>query len=145
MPRIGRRVAALTLLAALAACGCGKEGVNSVSGKVYLDGKPLSSGSVLFLDAQGNTVPTAIGPDGSYRVTGLAEGKARVSVVGHPGSPPGLRFPGRQMGPPEGHTKGQNPPRREVVIPARYKVPESSGLTCEVRRGDQGHDIKLSP
>lgn len=41
-----------------------------------LAGRPLTSGSVTFIDATGETFGDAIAPDGSYRVKGLALGTA---------------------------------------------------------------------
>lgn len=154
MPRNNwRRLAVVLLLAAPAVGGCGKRGGTTVSGKVYYEGKPLTSGSVIFIDARGNTLPTVIRPDGSYQVVGVARGEAKIAVVSHARSPAGLRLGGRGTSPaaarlpataPPGH-ESKAPQSRPPAIPARYRDPDQSQLTCEVTGRDQSHDIELRP
>jgi len=138
-----RRMALVLLLAALTAPGCGKgRPANTVAGKVYVGGKEARGGTVAFLDAEGNVVRAAIGENGNYRVAGLAPGAAKVGVVGHARVPAGFRL---QDGPNPGAPAPRPEPEDGPVIPARYKNPDKSGLTYEVRAGEQEHDIKLDP
>ena len=138
-----RRAALGLLLSGLAAGGCGKgRDGNSVTGTVSVGDRILTSGTVLFVDASGKVVRTAIGPKGNYRVTGLAEGPAKVAVVGHARVPAGL-----QRSEKEGLGGGSVRPAADdgPAIPTRYTDPEKSGLTYDVQPGEQEHHIRLTP
>ena len=79
------RFGALLVLAA-AAGGCGKS-TATLSGTVTYRGRPVTSGEVVFLAADGRTVAHApIGPDGYYTVQGVPPGQARVAVDNPPPS-----------------------------------------------------------
>lgn len=86
-------VVALLLAAILAAPGCGakEEPLHPVSGKVTVDGEPLTIGAVGLIPdlARGNASPYApqgkLGPDGSYTIAtldrpGAAPGWYKVAV-----------------------------------------------------------------
>jgi hypothetical protein len=123
------------LLASLAASsGCGSSRVGKVSGKVLLDGNLVAGGTVTFLDAGHNAVSGVIKEDGSYTVDGVAVGTAKISVGAPQNKNP---FAGRQgrRGKPVG----------TALVPEHYKNPEKSGLTYDVRAGEQEHDIELDP
>ena len=123
------------LLASLAAsCGCGSSRVGKVSGRVLLGGNPVSGGTVTFLDAGHNPVSGVIQEDGSYTVNGVAVGTAKISVGAPQNKNP---FAGRQG-------RGGKP-AGTALVPEQYKNPDKSGLTYEVRAGEQEHDIKLEP
>src|SRR5262245_12661212 len=117
----GRSPVVAALLLAVVASGCGG-GAGEITGVVRLGGRPLTSGSVTFIDARGETFGDAIAPDGSYRVTGLAPGTARIGVRSHPRVPPGL----------SGQREADDGSPRS---PARYEQPARSGLTWDVRPG----------
>src|SRR5438105_1766209 len=65
-------------LLALAAAGCG--GRWDVSGKVSYQGKPLVWGSVQFEGSDNLIKQANLNPDGTYSVTGVATGEAKVAV-----------------------------------------------------------------
>jgi hypothetical protein len=109
----------------------------SVSGKVTIDGEPVTSGRVVYhpLDAEGD-VPASVGDiqaDGTYQLSagasgvGASVGKHRVLVQG-----------------PEQVSAGRGGGQRSVV-PNRYGEFDSSGITVEVASGVNEIDIQLEP
>jgi hypothetical protein len=142
----GRWLGALALAVALAVAGCGGAGgKGTVSGKVTYKGAPLKAGRVAFATSTKQNVVAEIGEDGSYTAPDVATGPAKISVqtsylkqaskVPHykvpEGAPPGLG--------------GGDPSlaKRYTAIPDNYEDPEKSGLTYDVKRGSQTHDIDL--
>jgi hypothetical protein len=119
-----------SLLLFLAACG-GDPPTGRLTGKVLFDGEPVRSGSLTFVDARGKESHTAISPEGTYRVSRLAVGPARIAVAGHARNP----FE-------EGHPPSADGPQ---ALPARYARAETSRLAVEVRQGEQKHDIVMVP
>ena len=87
---LSRQLIACGLL--IAGLGCsGDSGLTSVSGKVTLDGAPLSKGSISLrpADSTNKDEPYAsIGPDGAFKVMtkdrpGVAKGKYSVLVTAY--------------------------------------------------------------
>jgi hypothetical protein len=110
--------------------GCARPGgVAEVAGTVTFAGRPLTSGTVTFVGADGRQAATAIAPDGHYRLTRAPVGPVRIGVVHHPRVPPGMA---RQ-------------PEKPSPVPARYGRPKDSGLRLEVQPGKQTFDIELVP
>ena len=134
------RRAALSMLAfsllALATAGCGKS-TGSVSGKVTYQGKALPGGYVNFL-SQGEkqvTKSSSIQSDGSYAVSGLPVGPAKISVQG---------LKARRLASLPGQGGKENKvEQKEVYVPDKYGNTETSSLTYEVKPGSQPHDIDL--
>jgi hypothetical protein len=99
-----------------------------VSGKVTYQGKPLSSGWIIFHSQDGRESGTALGADGSYRAQGVSVGTTRLTVATDPNPPlPFLRGP------------------RPVRLPLKYANPATSGLTVEVGEGNLVYDVALQP
>lgn len=121
----------------LVAAGCGGgPGQAEVSGTVRFEGRPLASGTVTFVGADGAKSHSGIGPNGEYRVQGVARGMAQIGVVSHPRVPAGLMKPG----PGQPAAKSEPGP----AVPARYGDPAASGLSCDVSAAAQTHDIELA-
>jgi hypothetical protein len=127
-----RGVIAAGLLSFLALTGC-ERGRGDVSGTVTLDGKPLPGGMVTFVADNGQAEAARIGEDGKYTVTNIPVGLARVTVVTQP--------PVRMYE----NGKAFEPLGKYVPIPERYRDPETSGLTFDVKRGPQDFDLPLQP
>lgn len=146
-PRAVRSAAAFLLLVfPLVLVGCAGKG--EVSGKVTFAGKPLQFGSVQFQSADGLVVPGKIEPDGTYKVSGVPTGTARISVnsVDEEGA---IAFnkavsagsknvdptkPGKM---PKGRLEDFN------KIPGKFNEFSSSGLSYDVKSGQQVYDIEL--
>jgi hypothetical protein len=135
-----RALAAALALAALPLAGCG--GTGSVSGKVTYNGAPLPYGSVQFLTPGGAFVAD-IGPDGSYSLSGVPAGPARVSVTCQD---PRYAEHMRQLA-AHGRDPRSPAPRGRFddfnKIPSRFNDPTTSGLAFEVQSGSQAWDINL--
>lgn len=111
--------------------GCGKSALPPrarVTGQVTLDGKPLTSGTILFVPdtAQGTSGPPAIGfidPQGRYELTtdrdsfgdGAVLGRHKVSIEARDSVEPGAVS--------------------QSLVPPVYANPETSGLVAEVQAG----------
>jgi hypothetical protein len=135
---------ALLLLTLAGVPGCGKR-LASVSGKVTYKNKPVTSGNVVFVGADGQPSPPApIQPDGTYTATKVTPGPAKV-VVDNP--------------PPLNHGHGQHVPKemandpeiREaakqtksyVPTPPKYGDAKQSDLSADLKPGSNNFDIQL--
>jgi hypothetical protein len=134
-----RSAVSATLLIALAGCdssGLGK--IVPVKGKITIDGKPLTKGSLVFKPdvAKGNTStfePSAtIAADGNYSLftqekEGAPLGWHKVGVVAQEASP-------------------NDPYSMKSLVPPRYNDAESSGLSVEIVAAPaaDAYDLKLT-
>lgn len=135
--------------AVLAVAGCGG-GTANVSGKVTFNGKPVVYGTVVVIGADGSSKSGTIQPDGSYRVSGVALGAAKVAVSSPP--PPGSeqarkQFRAKDDAPDKPPLEPQAPASEEVIrnwvaIPDKYGDPNKSEITVSVKSG-QSLDIDL--
>jgi hypothetical protein len=119
-------------LVALFLAGCGGQG--DISGTVTYKGAPLSGGTVVFFDSRNGTANSPIGPDGSYNITSVPTGEARIAVF----PPTDIRFGFGEHDPPPKKTDA-----KRIDLPTKYNDPGTSGLTYRVRRGPQEHAIAL--
>ncbi len=152
----------------IVAVGCSSEG--TVSGKVSYKGQPLKGGTIIFFPEKGTgNYQSVIGADGTYSVSKLPIGPAKISVaVATSGVNPAV-FQQRRGGVAKGPEKGlksrmtdeakkeleteikENAPKRgggpytgySSPLPEKYANPDSSGLTIEVTGGKQKHDINM--
>jgi hypothetical protein len=125
----------------VAVTGCGPA-TTDVAGKVTYQGKPVVYGTVVFIGADGTPKSGAIQLDGTYRVTGVPIGTARVAVSSPP--PPGVTLPGRKtksgkddLGKGDGDVAQAHPDvvQKWFAIPEKYGEPTQSGRTVEVKAG----------
>jgi hypothetical protein len=124
------------LAAALAAiAGCGSTG--TIHGKVSIQGKAVSAGTVIVVGEDGMTVRARIKPDGSYRAS-LPFGLARIAVdLGGPAGLPPIVVPRLPS-----NLQRDDKPDRPQTLPV-YSDVEKSPLMCKVGRGQQTFDIDL--
>lgn len=110
------------LVALLGVAGCGdSNGVASVHGVVTLDGKPLTEGTVIVTPAEGRMAKGEIQPDGSFALGTFSESDG-AKIGTHPVTV--LPLPGGE---------GQPPSAAAKLLPRRYSVAKTSGLTAEVK------------
>ena len=140
-----------TLLIGLTAVGCAG-GTADVTGKVTYEGKPVGYGNVIVISSDGEAKYGPLQSDGSYRVTAVKFGEAKVAVSSPP--PPGaVPAPKGGREGAEGEDKipaGLTPPpvdqellKRWFAIPTKYADPTKSGLTVNV--GEKSpYDIALT-
>lgn len=99
-----------------------------VTGKVSLNDVPVSVGNILFMMEDGHAATAALGTDGTYS-SQCRPGQYKVAVT-----PPELIDPLASAG---------NAASR-VVIPTRYQDLGSSGLSVELKEGDNRFDIRMT-
>jgi hypothetical protein len=114
-----------------ACCGCRNSNqleTAPVSGRVLLDGKPLTSGIVMFSPALGRAAKGSVQTDGSFVLgtyktdDGAIVGKHKASVIA-------VRPPG----------SGESSAERTdnvFLLPSRYAIPEESGFEFDVKEGE---------
>ncbi|HEV3116900.1 MAG TPA: hypothetical protein VGY58_07610 [Gemmataceae bacterium] len=158
-----KRLAAwLPAAALLFIVGCGG-GVGEITGQVTYNGEPIPVGRITFLSEAGNQeVVSAYIIRGKYTVPRCPAGPAKITIESlEPPSPDVLKgtkqslaLPGMGGKNPAGGMKApeipdelkqlaDGPPLKHLQIPRDYANPETSHLTYEVRRGNQGKDFLL--
>ena len=63
---------------AILGCGDGRPDVAAVSGRVTIDGKPLTKGAISFIPAKGRQAGGAIESDGRYELTCFEKGDGAI-------------------------------------------------------------------
>jgi hypothetical protein len=129
--------------------GCGGSGTTrgSLSGKVTLDDKPLTAGTVIFSNKDASEVDRApIQSDGSYKSDNVPLGDVRIAVLAPsegPKMPPGAKLP---TGIPADHPQAKmyaESGSGGFNIPKAYSDPATSNLTFKVEGGSQTYNIPL--
>jgi hypothetical protein len=153
----GKRLLPLPLLVLAVSCGAGQ---GTVSGKVYYQGKMLTSGAVRFVyEGQGGSYTSDISSDGTYKILKAPRGLAKIGVATAvsgmeipKGGPAGRGGPSKQgiekmKEKMKENQKGRAPegkgPAEDVIVPKKYSDPETSGLQVEVTGSKQNFDIKI--
>lgn len=115
-------VALLTL--AVVMTGCGRRfPMAEVSGKVTLDGKPLSGATVMFVPERGFAAAGTLQPDGTFRLIsgtpgrGAVIGSHKVAVL--PEDPLDTRYP------------------------PKFRDPQTSGFSVDVKAGKNTFEFDL--
>ena len=109
----------------------------SVEGIVRLDGKPLTSGTVRFIPAAGRAATGTIQSDGTFTLgtfgqsDGALIGTHQVAVIAYEAADDGR--PAYEV-----RTTTSKP-----LVPQRYMAVGTSGLTFEVKPGENQADFNL--
>jgi hypothetical protein len=132
MPFALRPLAVAVAVAAvsLASCSSRYDGLTGgeATGKVTLDGRPVTAGTVVFIGASESTA-AEIRSDGSYHAQNVPLGPVRVSIV--------------TTGPSVAAKGGQGPPP-QTPPPPRYCNAATSGLELTVSTGSHTFDIPMT-
>jgi hypothetical protein len=150
----------LGLLTVAAGCGPNYKARGTVKGKVTFANKNLTVGSVMFHGKDNMTGSASIDKNGNYVMNDAPLGEVQITVD-VPKAPPGgigmmKAGPGLKASKdvksvdPEGSGKSismmiGDMPSYVLPIPEKYAKVETSGLTYTVQRGEQTHDINLTP
>jgi hypothetical protein len=134
--RFAARAATFALVAAVGCSGT-DETMGRVEGVVRLNGQPLQSGKVIFQPQAGRNALGVINADGTFTLTtgdsdGALIGEHKVGIVAFEGASPGRPDP-----------TGPRQPLK-MLVPERYLAPGTSGLTYEVKAGDNHPEFDLT-
>jgi hypothetical protein len=146
----------MTLFVFSVGCGPNYKARGSVKGKVTFEGKSLPTGTVVFLGKNNMSGSAAIDKDGNYSLPDAPLGDVTIIVMVPKPPPGGLEKmklpPGTKEGKsidPEGSGKSISImgtlPTHIVPIPDKYGNEATSGLTYTVQKGEQTHNIALTP
>jgi hypothetical protein len=129
---IGCSLAVLALV--MASCSQREQATTAeMAGKVTLDGKPFTTGSVVLVGMNGST-GADIKSDGSYHATNVPLGRVRV-LVATTGSAPSWATTG---------STGRSQPPQTPQTPTKYRSVDTSGLELYVFEGSNPFDIAMS-
>jgi len=145
------------VLLCLVLAGCDSKNARAkVKGKVKFFDKHLTCGTVSFITKDGRTGSGNIDFDGNYEVGDAPIGECIITVTvpqppkggpgtaGPPKPPPGVP----EARPPGSSGTGPAPivdPSKIVAIPEKYGSKDTSNLTFTVEKGDNTHNITLTP
>ena len=135
--RVASLLVALLLAASLPGCGTGGLPTAPVRGKVTFMGKPLTAGTILYMpEGDKPSATSEIKPDGTYVLTtytandGAVLGKHTILITAIEDQSDRL---------PEDRS-----PTPGLLIPERYNNFGTSGLTADVKAGDNVFDFELT-
>jgi hypothetical protein len=137
----------IVCLALLSGCGSKLPETAPVVGKVTMNGKPVSSGTIMFCPEKGRAATGQIGPDGTYSLTtfkpgdGALLGKHRVTIE----SVSGTRIQSFQELEKLDREQGGQTPITAVkwLVPKGYSQFDTTPLTAEVAPGKNTLDFNL--
>lgn len=145
------------LLALVTGCGPNYKARAVVKGKVSIGNKNLTTGTVMFYGKDNLSASATIDKEGNYVMNDAPLGDVKITVM-VPKPPMGggmMKMPGMGKMKDIKSVNPENPgqsinlmgdmPDRVVPIPDKYGNVATSGLTYSVQKGEQTHDIKLTP
>jgi hypothetical protein len=161
MGKSAGRVAAtaLSFAAVVLLNGCGQNAKGPVTGKVTVDDRPVRSGQLTFIGGPTDAKQViVIGFDGKYTIE-LPPGEYKVGVEGGTGQSDAARMAHVPipkapkdvpvMKDPSGLVGGETVDlakemKNPVVVPMRYRPPESSGFKVTVPAGGVAFNIPMT-
>jgi hypothetical protein len=153
-----RAAAVFTGMALIVVLGCGDDtGIGKrypVSGRVTLKGEPLKEGRITFQPAdpeKGRPAAGEIQPDGTYRLTtltpgdGALPGQYKVTVTAKKvDTTEVLKTVMEKGGGGRQHEIAKANQAAKSLIPNKYSLADTSGLTAEVKEGSNTKDFDLT-
>lgn len=134
---------ATVILTLIAGCGRALPETSPVEGRVTLDGEPLSTGTIMFFPSQGRPAAGVIGVDGTYRLTTFVENDGAVlgshTVTIQADGVIGGDNPKSYSDEIKGVQFGELRP----IVPGKYAVRETSGLTADVKAQPEPNQINF--
>jgi hypothetical protein len=134
--------------------GCGQPR-SRVHGIVRYQGKPLISGTIVFLAPDNQAYPVKIQSDGSYQIASVPRGHVLVGIQAERPRPTSRPQPGSKAADgfakaevklddagPKGRTRPQ-PATPPAAIPPEYADPNHSGLSFDLESSEQEYSIDL--
>jgi hypothetical protein len=147
MSTVKRAHGLLLMIVALAISGCGG-GTATLSGKVSVRGRTVTSGSIIVLQADGTAKSGVIQPDGTYSVAGIARGHVRIGVISpdpaHARSVLTVEPNRARAGHKRTHAVAYRPSTTGwFPLPRHLGDPEKSGLECDATASQVEYDINV--
>jgi hypothetical protein len=135
--------AVVSLLSALAGCSGDSLATYPAGGIVTLDGQPVVGAGVLFMPYDGPAASGTTDAEGRYTLhtldrEGAVEGKHRVMITLMKTS--GIEVTGEGL---EGELSSGGI-KNEYLVPQKYSMVETSGLTAQVGPDTPQHNFELS-
>ena len=136
MIRVSTFRPALFLLGVVLVTGCGSSGPPrsaKAAGQVTFNSQPVAEGEIYFVAAEkGYSAKSSLDAQGKYQVAaGLPPASYKVFIT-----PPRITTP---------PMPGQAPPETKAfVVPDKYQTETTSGLTADVKAGDNKFDFPLN-
>jgi hypothetical protein len=141
-----RRFTSAAVWVSLALAGCTGPTAGEVRGKVTFKGQPVLSGQLSVVSADGRVESCSI-DDGLYFLRRAPVGQAQVAITGATYVPQPDQDLKEKMMKRAREPKSDKPepttPENPGQVPAKYMNPQTSGLTLEVKAGQQVHDFDL--
>ena len=125
------------VVATMSGCGKTRRDRGIVTGKVTYKGKTLQFGTVIFEPETGQYATGLIQPDGTFQMKtrgegeGVPVGKSKVRFVCFAGQDPSVK-PDAPSRPVHGETVVMG----KSLIPQKYLSSETSGITVDVKPGN---------
>jgi hypothetical protein len=130
----------------LSGCG-GPPARSSISGIVKLDDKVVKGGSIKLKFKTGEILQARINGNGGFAMPQGPIGEATAAVetesvkgAAKGAAPPGV---GTSTGKVEGLPKDETPKEEYVKIPAKYNSVDQSGLTFNIKPGQQTISVEM--
>jgi hypothetical protein len=121
---------------------------SDIHGVIQYEGKPVTDATVIFIASDNKTHLARLKEDGSYHVTGVAQGPVKVSIQSSaprvaPRADPRSEY--GKVGVAEAKDAARPRPVAPAgtVIPAIYQDPEKSGLAFDLKEVNQEWSIDL--
>ncbi|MSR32509.1 MAG: hypothetical protein EXR99_13500 [Gemmataceae bacterium] len=125
--------------------GCG--GVGTLTGTVEFQGKQLKTGTVTVTGPDNSAYPAALDEAGKFKIENIPPGLAKIAVDSPNPNPVVPMDPLLAKKPvrPDGPQVGAVSPAKGswFPIPEKYGEAAKSGLTFEIKRGENQFNIKL--
>lgn len=136
---------------ALLAPGCGGDiQRGKLHGTVKYQGKPVTSGTVIFLGSDNMSYPADLDKEGKYSVDRIPFGVVKVAIQQTAARPAPKADPtvAKSKGLEGKDASRPAPPTDEpriagVAVPAQYNQAETSGLTFEMKAAGQEWSVDL--
>ena len=134
----------MLLSVGVAGCGAPREELGPVSGRLTLDGKPVTNAVVMFQDdARGIYMQAEVDEQGRFEVSMAAGYGLPLSTYAVSVRPSG-KLPPEMQGPVAPSSFAKLPRLDRPDIPVRFRDTKTSGLTITVEGGGGEYSIKMN-
>jgi hypothetical protein len=135
----------------VAGFGCAPTPNGELSGKVTYKGEPVLLGTMSAV-ADDGTIASCRIDNGSYRLGGLSVGRIQVSIAGvtkqisaEEAEANKAKYLAERHSLKGDDSKENERPVDPNTVPIKYANSLTSGLTYDVKAGQQNHDFELQP